>query len=86
MNKCEYCNGNLVELIESTKLDDLTYWWNDATLAKQLDIEDNSVMFEVRNGAGYIRLGDRKDMQCLDHEQKLKTNYCFNCGRKLVEE
>jgi hypothetical protein len=44
---------------------------------------ENSVVFETRNGSGYIRLGDTDDMGCIDHSGNFKINYCHMCGRKL---
>jgi hypothetical protein len=32
---------------------------------------------------GYLRLGYKDDMQCMDHGEKRKINYCPECGRKL---
>ena len=39
-----------------------------------------SVVFDTR---GYLRLGDKEDMGCLDHDEKIEANYCFNYGRQL---
>jgi len=48
--------------------------------------EDNSVVFEMRCGVGYIRLGDRSDMNCIDSDNKIKIKFCPMCGRKLTDE
>ena len=34
---------------------------------------------------GYLRLGRRDDMDCLDHGEKVKIKYCPMCGIKLEE-
>jgi len=32
---------------------------------------------------GYLRLGFTDDMQCMDHGEKIKINYCPMCGEKF---
>ena len=32
---------------------------------------------------GYLRLGFTDDMQCLDHGEKIKINYCPMCGNRM---
>ena len=32
---------------------------------------------------GYLRMGDADDMQCMDHGEKIKINFCPMCGLKL---
>jgi hypothetical protein len=86
---CDYCNEReLCLLIESEKLDDHLIGLDPTMLATTLlnFVDDNSVVINIRNGRGYIRLGDRDDMQCLDHEQKIEIYYCPMCGRKLMED
>ena len=34
---------------------------------------------------GYLRLVDLEDYQCMDHGEKIKINYCPNCGENLKE-
>jgi hypothetical protein len=83
---CDYCDKDKLNiLIESEKINGNLIGWNKEMLATELLdlIDDNSVVLEIRNGQGYIRLGNRMDMQCIDHEEKIKINYCPICGRKL---
>ena len=42
--------------------------------------ENISVVYDDR---GYLRLGYKYDMQCLDHGENIKINFCPMCGRKL---
>ena len=73
---CKYCEENKINtLIEDNKPE---IAWD--TYA---GVEDNSVVLETRNGIGYLRLGDREDMECLGHGEKIKINFCPMCGRKL---
>jgi ribosomal protein L44E len=81
---CQYCQGELKHLIKHNKIAKPITWDNRQSIRiNELYEVENSVMFEVRNGTGYIRLGDPCDMQCLDHQQKSKVNYCPMCGREL---
>ena len=86
---CDYCKENYLNLlIESTKIDDHLIGLDEAMLATTLFnfIDDNSVVIDIRSCGAYIRLGDRDDMQCLDHEEKIHINFCPMCGRKLGGE
>lgn len=86
---CNYCNENCLNLlIESTKLDDHLIGLDPTMLATTLSnfVDDNSVVIDIRNCGGYIRLGDRDEMQCLDHEEKIRISFCPMCGRKLRGE
>ena len=38
----------------------------------------------VLDDRGYLRLCSVDDMQCLDHGEKYKINFCPICGDKLV--
>jgi hypothetical protein len=46
-------------------------------------VDDDTVQVIVDRG--YLRLG-YDDMECLDHGQKAKINYCPMCGEKLQKE
>ena len=81
---CTWCKESAFgTLIESEKLESAIIGWEAKMKATELDNIDNSVVMEIRCGSGYIRLGDRGDMNCLDHEEKIEINYCPMCGRKL---
>lgn len=85
---CNYCNEDkLNTLIEKEEISSMFYF----CLGHKIEAEDiikldNSVVLDIRNKQGYIRLGDREDMNCIDTEYKLKINYCPVCGRKLGTE
>jgi hypothetical protein len=32
---------------------------------------------------GFLRLGYTDDMQCMEHGEKIKINYCPICGNKI---
>jgi hypothetical protein len=32
---------------------------------------------------GYLRLADLEDCQCMDHEERVKINFCPFCGEEL---
>lgn len=84
---CVYCTEGERLLIESTKISNMIYYSVGQILNREdLDEDDNSVVIEVRNGRGYIRLGDRSDMGCLDHSDNIKINYCPMCGKEFKED
>lgn len=85
LNECKCCeDGAFVTLIESTKISNMIWLGVGSVLKREhIDEVDNSVVFEMRNGHGYIRLGDRSDMNCLDTEYKFEVPNCPNCGRRL---
>ncbi len=43
---------------------------------------DKDVLYVMYDSRGYLRLVN-EDYGCLDHGERIKMNYCFNCGRKL---
>ena len=66
---CNYYENNSV-LIEKEVADEC--------FGELVGYKTVSVVFDTR---GYLRLGDKEDMGCLDHDEKIEANYCFNCGR-----
>lgn len=84
---CKYCEEDAFNTIIENKItiyaDNI---WGSVHVYDEPDEKDISVVFEIRCGSGYIRLGDRSDMQCIDHDRKIKINYCPMCGRKLEDE
>lgn len=88
--KCEYCNqGKLNLLIESKRIWNVMYLFAEKRkpLEKEdIQEEDYSLVLEIRNNQGYLRMGDRSEMQCIDHSEILKINFCPICGRNLTNE
>jgi len=86
---CKYCEEDAFNvLIKSEEISNMIYWIvGKSNEVKREDIHevDNSVVFEIRCGAGYLRLGDSEDMDCLDSEYKIRVPNCPMCGRKLNE-
>lgn len=82
---CDKCNPDKLNLlIESEKIANMIYLSIGQVLKREsIDEQDNSLVLEIRNDIGYLRLGDRGDMQCLDHDCVLQINYCPMCGRKI---
>ena len=89
-SKCEYCKVDKLNLlIESDKIWNTIYFFIGEGKPLQeddVDTVDNSVVLEIRNGQGSLRLGERDDMQCIDHSDKVEINYCPMCGRNLKDE
>jgi len=46
-------------------------------------VEDTKEICVMYDNRGYIRLGDPSDMNCLDHGEKFKVNFCPICGEKV---
>ena len=81
---CEFCEeGSFFKIMSKQIIDETFIGWEKELLATDLEYVNLDIMFEVSNGAGYIRMGDSEDMGCLDHGEKYKINHCLNCGRKL---
>lgn len=81
---CNYCKEGLNTLIEDYKISNMIWWAvSNGRKASKEDIDeiDNSVCLQTRNGYGYIRIGDRDDMQCLDSDKLIRINYCPMCGK-----
>lgn len=34
---------------------------------------------------GYLRIADKDDCGCMDHGDKIKANFCLECGKDLRE-
>lgn len=68
---CEYCEKEKQLLVREVPH---VMWGRYA-----YDIE-----LQVIVDRGYLRLGLIDDMQCLDHGEKIKINYCPMCGEKFV--
>ena len=84
---CKYCDESAFNtIIESNYIEYASNICGKVCVWDQPYEIDNSVVFEMRCGSGYIRLGDRSEMNCIDHEDKIKVNYCFYCGRKLAQD
>lgn len=83
---CKYCENGLNTLIEDTKISNMIWWAvsHDRRASKEdIDEVDNSVCIQIRNEHGYIRIGDRSDMQCLDSDKLIRINFCPMCGREF---
>jgi hypothetical protein len=84
--ECKYCKESAFNTIIENSITEYGYnIFGNIGLYIEPEETDVSVIFEMRCGSGYIRLGDRAEMNCIDHENKIKTNYCFNCGRELFD-
>lgn len=83
---CKYCeDGAFNTLIENEVEFLVANIWGKIHIWDEPDIQDMSVVMEIRNGAGYIRLGDRGEMNCIDHENKIQINFCPMCGKELKQ-
>ena len=84
---CKYCEDKTTTLIESEKIGNPLRRPNDTLTVKEMyDLADDfSLVMEIRNNKGYLRLGDREEMGCLDHNENVEINYCPFCGKKIEE-
>ena len=84
---CKHCEqGAFNTLIEKHITEYATNIWGNFHKWDEPIENDMSLVFEMRCGSGYLRLGDRSEMQCIDHGEKIKINFCPMCGRKLGDE
>lgn len=70
---CDYCESKKQMLARGVLS---SVWGNTA------DCEEIQVVID----RGYLRLGYTDDMNCLDHGEKIKINFCPMCGCKINEE
>ena len=81
---CNYCKQSAFNtLIEKYITEYATNIWGNFHKRDEPIENDESLVFEMRCGSGYLRLGDRSEMQCIDHRYKFQINFCPMCGRKL---
>ncbi len=84
---CEFCDGKgFKNLIEDTKKINGRFDYDENIKFSEAIEEDNSVIFEVRNGTGFIRLVNREDCNCIESGINFKINYCLMCGKKLGDD
>jgi len=71
---CEFCENKkqllIKEIPEVCYGDDIQF----------IGFEDLQVIVD----RGYLRIGCVGDMQCMDHGENIKIDYCPICGRKLI--
>lgn len=72
---CEYCENEKIILVKEVPY--------SIGFTNEINGYNNHGLFIDR---GHIRLADLEDCDCLDHGEKFKINYCFNCGDKLDKE
>lgn len=82
--ECDYCKESAFNTIIEKNIEVLAEnIFGKIHVWDKPNFDDMSVVFEIRCGSGYIRLGDRSEMGCIDHEDKFKVKYCPMCGREL---
>ena len=83
---CEYCkDGAFNTLIENDYEEYASNIFGNIWINEVPNLIDCSLVLEIRCGSGYLRLGDRGDMNCIDTDSKFKIKYCPMCGRELCE-
>ncbi len=78
---CEFCKEGQFTLMSKEVIDDNILAPHSEVTLKQAGYTMLSVFMEVRNGAGYLRMGDISESSCIDHGERIQLNYCPNCGR-----
>ena len=79
---CKYCEGKeIMTMIESSKKVNDSFCYDYELKVSEMEELDNSVIFENRNGCGFIRLVNREDCNCIEHGEYFKINNCPMCGK-----
>lgn len=85
---CEYCKDEDDILSSDLEVIDdifITFSKDDDTFtSKYIKGFYETERLRVFYDRGYLRLTKGDDIGCLDHsEDRIKANYCINCGKKL---
>ena len=84
---CEFCERNdIITLIESSKKVNESFCYATELKASEMVDLDNSVIFENRNGLGFIRLVNREDCNCIEHGKYFEIKFCPMCGKRLRDD
>lgn len=78
MNECDYCKSLPHQNYLLAK--DLP----DVSVYNNLYCGEYTMLVFVDRG--HLRMVDDSEINCLDHGEKLKINYCPMCGRNLIKE
>lgn len=80
---CKICEEEKT-LLSKEVINECSYGWglSDTKVAYKDLLRYNLAVFVDR---GYLRLCDIEESGCLDHGEKIKINFCPNCGKKLGE-
>ena len=76
---CDICESKEV-LINVELVDEAPIIWCGSISVKDLTYSDFGVFVD----RGHIRFCDMSDCGCMDHGQKVKINFCPNCGKDLT--
>ena len=71
---CDYCNKEKTILTKT--INEARYLFTDKPLVQE-------EILEVKITRGHLAIGYQGDMNCLDHTEHVKINYCPMCGEKL---
>lgn len=80
---CKYCEDNKT-IFEWEEISEFGWLFgkddHKINLKEAQQWKDKRGIFIDR---GYLRKVYLDDCECMDHGDKIKMNYCFNCGREL---
>lgn len=82
---CEYCEvGSKNVLLEQEYIDPCMLEFVDIKSKTRSELVAAFLATRITFvDRGYLRSGNKTDVQCLEHGSKIKINFCPMCGREL---
>ena len=77
---CEYCEKCKTLTQKDELISPMSFGWGDVKIDRSQCHEYSLAVFVDR---GYLRLVDPDDCNCLDHDSKIRINFCPMCGCSL---
>ena len=79
---CKYCENCETLTQKDELISPMSFGWgDDETKINRSQCHEYSLAVFVDRG--YLRLVDPEDCNCLDHDSKIRINFCPMCGASL---
>ena len=87
LKPCPFCDKS-EELLSIDVMDRSKWGWGyDGSIKLTLEeAERDQITKHIFIDRGYLRMAERSECGCMDHGQKVKINYCPECGKKLKDQ
>lgn len=85
MKNCRYCKNGASHVIYSKGILDPNFMdaWLIALENGLVEDIDANIVFEVKNGIGYLKINEHNEYVVEDDPAKTEVSNCLVCGRKL---
>lgn len=78
---CKYCEDK--ENLIDKEFNLLPWYFKEGYMVDSKDLNRMADTFAVFIDRGYLRLADVDDCNCIESGEKIKINFCPNCGEKI---